>query len=225
MRCLKIGCIITLLLCGFFANVYAKATLSWKYDGTIRSGKTAKKLELQNIHDGILLKDGVIVIGYKIDKDGINIPTAAWVRNDLQTVKYWTYQNDLKQVFRYGNDVFLVDSNGDALKFVNEDWQKSDIKLKPKSIAIPLGNDIIGCFPSALLMTSPEIGECYSIKNGWKRTLNWIAVKPAMCNGNLAVLEKRDEQHLLQTIDVHSGSVIHSKLVKPNTALCNRKSN
>ncbi|NOY84114.1 MAG: hypothetical protein GXO96_04720, partial [Nitrospirae bacterium] len=70
------------------------------------------QIKLQNIYHGFPVSGGIYLAGYEITSDGLNLPYAAFVSDDLSESIYWAQEASIVQFFKYQNSLYLLDEDG-----------------------------------------------------------------------------------------------------------------
>ncbi len=157
------------------------------------------------------------LLGYTIDKDGINHPIATGVGKKLKNPVYQEFFDNLQGLFIHNGNIYLLSSSGSVYRFDELEWRRSNIQLQPDSAVVYSGSDIIACRPSDRLMASSVIGSCYSKKYYWNIPVKWIQVAPAMCDGYLLASEKRGNDIIVKKIEINSGRILAEKKEEKET--------
>ena len=90
-------------------------------------------MNMQNVSDGLAFGSGFFVIGYKLDKAGVNYTTVARVSLHMSNSVYWNFKNALQDIFVYKATLFLLDASGTVYSYNKSKWVLSSLKLKPNS--------------------------------------------------------------------------------------------
>lgn len=188
--------------------------IKWKPNGEVVApdGKT-QSLEIQSAYDGVTHLDRTYILGFKINKEGINFPTLVVVSSNLAVVKYWAFENILSGVFIYKNKIHVNDMRGDVFILENEKWQKSDFVLpsRGKVIFSDKNNQIIVCTPASLLKEGSSDSGCYSINGNWKYSFFWQHTVPKVCGNSLFVFEEFKKGGVLKELSLANGEVLRAK--------------
>jgi len=199
-----------------FASCSASGTspLTWKHDGSVFDiNKNTVKLDMQNVYAGYEFNNELYVIGYKIDKEGINYPAAARISSNLKNAKSWLFESDLQDIFVVNNKIHISDAEGAVFLLDDLIWKLSKIKLKPDSKVIVSNKDVIACYPSSPFKISNKIGACYSVNQDWSITVNWRKVTPRACLKYLYVYEKNNAKGVAKKIRLTDGEILASKFL------------
>lgn len=202
----------SLVLLLFASFVEADGDFSWKHDGSISDTVGHNIIiNMKNIYDAQEYHNNLFLIGYKIDKSGINYPTVTRVSSNLKKTDYWSFDCDLNDLFVYRDKIYIADSNGAVYSLKKSNWIKSPLKLNPNSSVIFSNGDIVACYPSPFFKEDKGIGACYSIEKKWKVTVNWQDLTPAICHGFLYVYENNYDGGVVKKINLDTGKVQNAK--------------
>jgi hypothetical protein len=203
-----------LVLFSLTSFVEANGDFSWKPDGSVSD--TAGRhitIDILSVFEGQEYRKSLFLLGYKIDKSGINYPTAARISSKLKETDYWSFDYFLNDIFVYQDKIYIAADNGVVYTLKNSNWVKSSLKLNPNSYVVLSDDDIVACYPSSLLKADQSIGACYSTKKKWNVTVNWWDQTPTICHGSLYVYEDNNDGKIVKKINLDTGKVQNSKRV------------
>jgi hypothetical protein len=195
----------------------ALSDIKWMPNGTIITPDGKKHtLDIQSAYDGMTYLDTTYIAGFKINKDGINIPTLSVINSNLSAIKYWTFENSINDIFVYKNSVHVSDSRGNVYLFANEAWQKDELAfpVAAKVIFSDQHNQIIVCSPASLLKEGSSDSGCYSINANWKYSFFWQHTTPKVCSGKLHIFEESRTGGMLRVLSIKTGDILFSKKIK-----------
>ena len=216
---MKISIIITLLLV-FSLEALAAKRISWKADGTVTVGSNTIKLDMQNVYSGFEYGEGVFIIGFKINENKENKPTVVWVSGKNNKPQYWPFNSILKQTFVFKEKIHLLDMNGTVYSLSENNWNKTPIKLTPKSKVVDVSNGILACYPSSPFKASNSIGACYTANGKWSIDVNWREVEPKICAEHLVVLDEKDNKKYLKKYNKITGDLVSKKKEQSRQKIC-----
>jgi hypothetical protein len=191
--------------------------IRWMPNGTIITADGKKhSLEIQSAYDGMTFLDKTYIVGFKIDKDGINTPTLTEIHSNLSAIKYWSFENSINDVFVHKNRVHVSDARGNVFIFENEAWQKSELvfPVAAKVIFSDKRDHIIICHPASLQKEGDTNSGCYSLNENWKYSFFWQHTTPKVCGGKLTVFEESRKGGVLRKVSMKTGELLFSKELK-----------
>jgi len=203
----------------------------WKGNGTVtNSDKKKIRIDIQSAYRGIEYDNKLYVAGFAVDKEGINTPKVAEVSKNLSGIRYWTFENSIKDLFIYKNSMYTNDSNGGVFRLNSGNWEKSELSFPENTriIFTDKAEKLIACHPAPMQKEAPNRdGGCFSLNPAWHSHFVWFVDTPKLCSNFLYVYEnKTPKSGLIKALSLETGQVVHEKLVaKPPKDLCSEKFN
>lgn len=114
-------CLLRLLCLSAYTNAAADnaKAIKWLTDGqVIKAGGQRQQLAMQNIYKGFFYNDKTYVMGFRIDRAGINAPIMAEVSADFIAIKYWLFATTPQGFFIYQDALYINDTEGNLFNLV-----------------------------------------------------------------------------------------------------------
>lgn len=208
----KMLCGITACLLAFSAH----GALRWKPDGTVRDARAQVfRSELTQVVRAFEAPEGLYLAGSwgGADRRGV-----ALVARDLSSARYWRFELDVTDFFRYRDQLYLRDIGGGVFVRVGEDWKVADWRLAPDSVLLQPDADreLIVCSPAPMTKQGSGTyrGDCRSLTYGWQQELNWGADSPPrICADYLAVLGWQAQQRHVFRVRLSDGVLLGTKVL------------
>lgn len=187
----------------------------WQEDGRVFSAEGKKTvLDMQNVYDGVEYKGKTYVIGFKIDKDGVNTPYIAEVSADLLGIRYWPFNSIINDIFIYKNSVYINDTAGKVFAFNGGSWQPSDLAF-PENAKVVYGDGLsrlVICYNTQPAKAADHnTSGCYSVSPHWKYDFSWFTVEPKVCNNALFTVENKVKGGVFRSLSLATGEVLSVK--------------
>lgn len=177
-----------LLLCAACAGQSAGDTIKWKPNGLVTFGKFTKKLNLYGIGESYRTEAGVYFGGYKPSKGSQDIYSVAYISNDLQEEKYWIFKSAIHEFFKYKNSIYFIDIEGKTFYRVKDEWKEGPLKFNAFSNVVYSDEFVLACHPRSLFKDGGERGGCSAPERKWEIVIDWLNVRPKMCNDKLVIM-------------------------------------
>lgn len=190
MNVIKTTVIISFLAMPIASMIsHANGISDIKPDGTAISGKKKKRLNIRDVGAFYQADTGFYIGGYKPGKGNEYVNLIAYASNDLRDEKYWTIKNPVKKFFKFKNEIYALTYDGEILLGTKDNWNSGAWKVEPFSDIIYSDKFIIACHSRSPMKEGQEHGGCEAPEKKWSIVIDWLNVKPKMCDEKLAIMD------------------------------------
>ncbi|MET0056358.1 MAG: hypothetical protein ABW108_16210, partial [Candidatus Thiodiazotropha sp. 6PLUC10] len=137
---------LSLNLVSCFAD--EKADFSWNSIGEVTNSKGQMiRLDTHFVASAKRYNNALFLIGSQVDKSGNEHSKLSKVSSYLQPPKYWSFEEILKELFIYKENLYLSDYAGSVFKLVNERWLPAMFSFPANSVVVYASKeDLIACY-------------------------------------------------------------------------------
>lgn len=194
--------------------INAEPTVTWNENGQVtNSAGHQLQLQITGIYDSLSYRGDTYLAGFKINKNGDNVPTIAQVNNLLTQINYWDFAKIPNDIFAYQNQIHFVDTNGGVYQLGKSSWHATPLVLPPGAQVVNSDNNsqLIVCYPASLAKSVVRESGCKSMSNTWALNFVWSLHLPKMCAGKLYAIATERGTLQLKKVDIATGSVFSSQ--------------
>lgn len=167
---------VVILLAVTACTTNANNPVIWMVDGHIaNSAGIQKQLEITGIYDSLNYQGVTYLAGFKIDKDGTNLPQLVGTDTSLSDIHYWEFEKIPNDIFVYQKTAHVVDTDGGIYRLKKGAWQLAPETFPPDSQVVYSDNnvDVIVCYPASPFKNVVRASGCKSFGNNWHLDFVW----------------------------------------------------
>lgn len=161
-------------------------------NGIVKLGDREKQLGTHFIGKTFRTATGIYFEGHQHEGRLMESYEVGYISNDLQEERYWKFKIPVKEFFNYKNVIHLLDWEGNLFILVKNEWKATPWKFNDASEVVYNDKFIITCHPRSPPRKKGEAkywatGGCSAPEKAWTLTIDWLDVKPKMCNNMLVI--------------------------------------